>query len=86
MGAKYTDSAVASAFFFGFSLLRSRNLSPFLLPQYWPFLAPEIPVVHLERNSLRSKRAQAVVYCVLYTMNIFAFANRLKIVPPLIVI
>lgn len=26
-----------------------------------------------------------MVYRVLYTMNIFAFANRLKIVPPLIV-
>lgn len=72
---------------------------PFLLcPEtsahfFFPFKCP-IPILATpgtETNSLfgkvlGQKRAQAVVYRVLYTMNIFAFANRLKIVPPLLVI
>lgn len=58
---------------------------PSALSQYWPLLAPETPIAHLERNSLGKKRAQAAVRCVLYTMNIFAFASRLKIMPPVII-
>ena len=65
--------------------------SSFLLPIQGPH--PNISpswhqrlIAYLEINSPGSKRAQAVVYRVLYTMNLFAFANSLKIVPPLIVI
>lgn len=89
---KTTGSAVVSAFFFGFSLLWSRNLSPFLLfiqvpcPNMGPSWHHNLQQLIWKEIVLGQKRAQAVVYCVLYTMNIFAFANRLKIVPPLIVI
>lgn len=86
----HTHSETASAFLFGLSLLLSRNLCPFLLPIQGPH--PNISPSWHQTNSLfgkwgpGSKRAQAVVYRVLYTMNLFAFANSLKIVPPLIVI
>ena len=90
-GTRLTHSETASAFLFGLSLLLSRNLCPFLLPIQGPH--PNISpswhqrlIAYLEINSPGSKRAQAVVYRVLYTMNLFAFANSLKIVPPLIVI
>lgn len=69
----------------------ARNHCLFLLPiqEPHPDNSPswhQRPIAYLERNSPGSKRAQAVVYRVLYTMNLFAFANSLKIVPPLIVI
>ena len=89
-GTKPSHSETASAFLFGLSLPLSRNLCPFLLPIQVPHpsISPtwhQRQIAYLEINSPGSKRAQAAVYRVLYTMNLFAFANSLKIVPPLIV-
>lgn len=89
-GTKPSHSETASAFLFGLSLPLSRNLRPFLLPIQVPHpsISPtwhQRQIGYLEINSPGSKRAQAAVYRVLYTMNLFAFANSLKIVPPLIV-
>lgn len=72
-GDRLTHSETASAFLFGLSLLLSRNLCSISSshPGPHPNISPswhQRLIAYLEINSPGSKRAQAVVYRVLYTI------------------